>query len=232
MPEIVHRIPNCVAGFDYFTTKGRQRFCVGIDVGTQIDNTAVSIIHEVIQPLDTWGPDQRQLLSPPKRAVVAAYRLRLGLDYSKIADHLVGLRENPALLGDASWALDLTGVGRPLASLLRDRGFADFCGVVITSGDQAREVGFDEWRCAKSYLIGSLAAAMSNGALLAAEGLPDGIELRRQLEDYQIEITASGHMTANAAAGSHDDMVIATALAWFACEHIGPPHQPVTDVSW
>lgn len=232
MPEIVHRIPNTIPGFDYFTTKGRQRYVVGIDLGTQQDHTAVSIIHEVIRPLDMWGPDQRQLLSAPERAIVAAYRLRLGLDYSKIADHIVGLRENPALLGDPSVGIDLTGLGRPVASLLRERGFSDFVGVVITSGDNAREVGFDEWRCAKSYLIGSLAAAMSNGALLAAEGLPDGVELRRQLEDYQIEITASGHMTANAASGSHDDMVIATALAWFAAEHVGPPHQPVQDVSW
>ena len=232
MPEIVHRIPGAVAGFDYFTTKGRERYVVGVDLGTQIDNTAVTIIHEQIRPLNTWGPDQRQLLSPSQRAIVAAYRLRLGLDYSKIADHVADLRENPALLGDTTFAIDLTGLGRPVASLLRERGFSDFCGIVITSGDQAREVSFDEWRVAKSYLVGSMSAAMSQGKLLAAEGLPDGAELRRQLEDYQVEVTPSGHVTANAAAGSHDDMVISTALAWFACEHIGTPHQPVMDVSW
>ena len=62
---------------------------------------------------------------------------------------------------------------------------------------------------------------MSNGKLLAAEGLPDGAELRRQLEDSQVEITARGHVTANAAAGSHDDMVISTALAWFVAENVG-----------
>lgn len=232
MPELLHQIPNCVAGFDYFLTPGRTRFCVGVDIGSQIDNTAVTIIHEQIRPLDTWGPDMRQLLSPPERSIVAAYRLRLGLDYSTIADHIVSLRDNPVLPEDSSWILDLSGVGRPLASLLRERGFSDFVGVVITSGDNAREVSFDEWRCGKSYLIGGLSAAMSSGKLLAAEGLPDGVELRRQLEDYQIEITPSGHMTANAASGSHDDMVIATALAWFAAEHIGPPHQPIKDVSW
>ncbi|MDP9413250.1 MAG: hypothetical protein M3Q08_03980 [Pseudomonadota bacterium] len=190
------------------------------------------MIHEQIRPLDTWGNDQVQLLSPPERAIVAAYRLRLGLDYSKIADHIVSLRQHPALLGDATISIDGTGLGRPLLSLLRERGFSDFVSVVITSGDQAREVSFDEWRVAKSYLVGGLSAAMSTGKLLAAQGLPDGAELRKQLEDYQIEITSSGHMTANAASGSHDDMVIATALAWFAAEHIGAPHQPVQDVSW
>lgn len=232
MPALHHAIPGAVAQFDYWPTPGRQRYVVGIDLGTQIDNTAVTIIHERIRPLDTWGPDQRQLLSKPERAIVAAYRLRLGLDYSKIADHIVSLRENPALLGDATVAIDLTGLGRPVASLLRERGFSDFVGVVITSGDNAREVAFDEWRAAKSYLIGGLSAAMSNGKLLAAQGLPDREELRRQMEDYQVEVTPSGHITANAASGSHDDMVIATALAWFAAEHIGPPHQPVTDIQW
>lgn len=232
MPEMIHRIPGAVPGFDYFTTPGRQRFVVGIDLGTQVDNTAVTVIHEQIRPLDMWGPDQRQLLSAPERAIVAAYRLRLGLDYSAIADHIAALRQREALLGDPTFALDLTGLGRPVASLLRERGFSDFVGVVITSGDRAKEESFDEWRVAKSFLIGSLSAAMSQGKLLAAENLPDAAELRRQLEDYQIEVTASGHMTANAAAGSHDDLVISTALAWFAAENIGPPHKPVTDVAW
>lgn len=232
MPALHHKIPGAIANFDYWATPGRQRYVVGIDLGTQIDNTAVTIIHEQIRPLNTWGPDQRQLLAPPERAIVAAYRLRLGLDYSKIADHIVALRENSALLGDATFAIDLTGLGRPVASLLRERGFSDFVGIVITSGDQAREVSFEEWRVAKSYLVGGLSAALSNGKLLAAEGLPDAAELRRQMEDYQVEVTASGHVTANAASGSHDDMVIATALAWFAAEHVGPPHQPVTDVRW
>jgi len=232
MPILHKKIPGAVAQFDYWPTPGRRRFVVGVDLGTRQDHTAITIIEEVIQPLDTWGPDQRQLLSPPQRAIVDAHRLRLGLDYSKIADYIVGLRENPALLGDAAFAIDLTGLGRPVASLLRERGFSDFVGVVITSGDNAREVSFDEWRCGKSYLIGSLSAAMSNGKLLAAAGLPDGAELRKQMEDYVIEVTASGHMTANAMSGSHDDMVIASALGWFACEHIGVPHQPVTDVRW
>lgn len=97
---------------------------------------------------------------------------------------------------------------------------------------ESRDAGFDEWRVAKSFLVGSLSAAMSNGKLLAAEGLPDGAELRRQLEDYQVEVTASGHVTANAVAGSHDEMVIATVLAWFAAENVGPPHEPVTNVAW
>lgn len=232
MPALHHKIAGAVSGFDYWATPGRQRYVVGVDLGTQQDNTAVTIIHEQIRPLDTWGPDQRQLLSPPERAIVAAYRLRLGLDYSKIADHIVRLRENAALLGDATFAIDLTGLGRPVASLLRERGFSDFVGVVITSGDNAREVSFHEWRVAKSYLVGGLSAALSNGKLLAAEGLPDAVELRRQMEDYQVEVTASGHVTANAAPGAHDDMVIATALSWFACEHVGPPHQPISEVAW
>jgi hypothetical protein len=46
-----------------------------------------------------------------------------------------------------------------------------------------------------------------------------------------VEVTPSGHITANAASRSHDDVVIATALAWFAAERIGPPHQPVKDVA-
>lgn len=232
MPALHHRIPGAVAGFDYYATAGRERFVVGVDLGTQIDNTAITVVHEQVRPLDTWGNDSRQLLSEPERAIVAAYRLRLGLDYSRIADHIAALRRSAALLGDPVFVIDLTGLGRPVGSLLRERGFGDWHGVTITSGNEPKPVSFGEWNVGKTYLIGSLSAAMSQRKLLAAADLPDGRELQRQLEDYQIEFTASGNITANAASGAHDDLVTSTALAWFGVQHVPSPQSPLEGVSW
>lgn len=232
MPLIHYRIPGAVPGFDYIPVPGRERFLVGCDLGTQQDHTAITVLHERVRPLDRWGSDSRQLLSEREVAIVAAYRLRLHLDYSVIADHLAELRRNTALLDDPTFIIDQSGLGRPVASLLRDRAFSDFHGVTITSGNEPKKVKHGEWNVGKTYLIGCLSAALSQGKLTAAEDLPDGRELRRQLEDYQLEITASGNITANAAAGSHDDMVMSTALGWFGALHIGQAQPPLTDVVW
>lgn len=232
MPPIHQSIAGAVAGFDYYATAGRERYVVGVDLGTQVDNTAVTIIHERVRPLDSWGNDSRQLLSERECAIVAAYRLRLRLDYSQIADHLAALRRSDALLGDAAFVIDLTGLGRPVGSLLRERGFGDWTGVTITSGEQPRCVKYGEWTAPKLYLISVLSAAMSQRKLVAAEGLPDGRELQRQLEDFQVEFTVAGNVTANAASGSHDDLVMSTALAWFGVQHVPQPQRPLEDVMW
>jgi hypothetical protein len=70
------------------------------------------------------------------------------------------------------------------------------------------------------------------GAALSArsqiiEPLRDGAELEKQLSDFQLEFTQKGNMTLKAAAGSHDDYVAASALAWFGVQNcagsLGPP---------
>lgn len=232
MPTIHHSIPGAVAGFDYYPTPGFERFVVGVDLGTQVDNTAITVIHEHIRPLDRWGTNSRQILAAPEIAIVAAYRLRLGLDYSKIADHIAGLRQSSALLDDPAFVIDHTGLGRPVGALLKERGFSDWHGVTITSGSEPKQVRFDEWNVGKTYLIGSLSAGMSQRKLRAAGDLPDGRELQRQLEDYQVEFTAAGNVTANAASGAHDDLVMSTALAWFGVQHVPSPQRPIIGVVW
>lgn len=66
----------------------------------------------------------------------------------------------------------------------------------------------------KAPLIEALALAIENGRLqlLADE------TLLRELTSYQVERTATGHYRYNAPIGMHDDTVIATALAWHACQ--------------
>lgn len=67
---------------------------------------------------------------------------------------------------------------------------------------------------------------MSSGELRIAHDLPDLPALRQQMADFQVELTQSGRLTANAVSGSHDDYVIALALTTFGMGRLtslGPP---------
>lgn len=67
----------------------------------------------------------------------------------------------------------------------------------------------------KAPLIEGLALAIENGKLAL---LPDDT-LLRELTSYQLERTLMGSYRYSAPAGMHDDTVIATALAWHACQY-------------
>lgn len=66
----------------------------------------------------------------------------------------------------------------------------------------------------KAPLIEALALAFEQGEI----GIPDNPLLMSELQSYTIKRTANGNFTYSAPSGFHDDMVIATALAWHGVE--------------
>lgn len=114
--------------------------------------------------------------------------------------------------------------------MLREKGLYVY-GVSMTGGDRSTKVAHDEWRVTKGTLIESLNIALSSGELRFAHDLADMDALRQQIADFQVEVTGSGRLTANAAAGSHDDYVVALALATFAMQHVVSLGAPEV-VSW
>ena len=124
------------------------------------------------------------------------------------------------------FVVDVSGVGKAVASMLHERGFF-FHPVTWVAGDSAKEHRSDGWRVGKQYLMAQVGAALSAARLQIIEPLRDGAELEKQLSDYQVQFTQAGNMTMNAAEGSHDDMVAALAMAWFGVMHcsgsLGPP---------
>ena len=60
----------------------------------------------------------------------------------------------------------------------------------------------------KMEMVGRLAADMEHRRLM----FPEWDELRRELDAYVYQVTPSGKLTANAAAGFHDDCVWALIL--------------------
>ena len=65
----------------------------------------------------------------------------------------------------------------------------------------------------KLLLISHLDALLSAGRLQIQADLPEAETLISELQNYQIQYTAAGNLTANGRQGTHDDIVLPAALA-------------------
>ena len=59
----------------------------------------------------------------------------------------------------------------------------------------------------------SLQALLHEGRLHIQKDLTEAAELVRELQDFKVRYTESGHLTFNAREGRHDDLVLALAIA-------------------
>jgi hypothetical protein len=135
-------------------------------------------------------------------------RMPLGTPYPGIVAHvgrLLGKLPDPELV------IDYTGVGRPVFDLFTYAGISPV-GVLITGGAVETRYGAT---CGvpKLTLVSRLQALLHQGQLKIQKELSEAETLVRELQDFRVEFTATGHLTFNARAGKHDDLVLALAIA-------------------
>lgn len=186
------------------------RVQIGIDAGQLGDYSAIAVTERERQD-DGLHHHVRRL-----------ERLPLGTTYPEVASRVVEMRDGLArrsrervAAGEPGYrvliALDVTGVGRGLYDVLRERGVR-VVPVSITGADTLTERDGGEWSCGKSVLVANLLLGVQTGRL----HLPDADESRvliRELQDFRSETTRTGRTTYNAESGSHDDLITAIGLA-------------------
>jgi hypothetical protein len=107
--------------------------------------------------------------------------------------------------------VDFTGVGRGIFDMLVDAGLNP-TGVTMTGGIEVHRNGRIS-TVPKSTLVSKLVARVHSGGLVVHSDLSEWPALKQELLNFRSEVTAAGHETWNSRSGSHDDLVIATALA-------------------
>jgi len=152
-------------------------------------------------------------LPPPIFQVGHAERVPLGTSYPDIVAYVGGLLRK--LPGDTELVIDFTGVGRPIFDMFVYSGILPV-GVIITAGHTETRDGM-VFSVPKLTLVSRLQALLHKAQLKILRELDEAETLVRELQDFRVEYTAAGHLTFNARAGKHDDLVLALAIAvWLA----------------
>lgn len=197
-------------------------FLCGLDLGQAHDFSALVIAEAIEETI----PRTRAVINgfvqhtpaqkmPTRYDVRHIQRFTLGTSYPAIVEQVSSLLRRPELGRDVTLIVDGTGVGRPVVDLFRQAGGRHgFVPVVITGGDTPSMV--DGWRhVPKRELIAVVQVLLQSGRLRIGQ-FPETAVLTSELQNYRVKVTAAAHETFNAREGTHDDLVLALALAtWF-----------------
>lgn len=174
-------------------------FYTGLDLGQAQDYTALIVVEQVAYT---------------HFHTVGIKRYPLGTAYPVIVDDVCALREQK--LGHTPLIIDGTGVGRAVVDLFRAKLHRGAVAVQITAGGTAQEAEDGYWHVPKRDLIGAVQVLLQQGQLKFDASHPEAAALVKELENYQVKITAAANDTYNARDGLHDDLVLALALAvWY-----------------
>jgi len=193
----------------------------GLDLGQKRDYTALALVErsEVVY--------QERSAVTYKRFEKVEYRLRflerleLGLPYPDVVaavDEVVtALRRSRGAWANApgiSLVVDATGVGAAVVDLLRRSGLGcDIAAVTITGGEHEIQTRHG-WNVPKRDLVSELQVMYEHDELLMAADLDLAEDLIKELSDMEVKTSEKGHESFGAwRAGTHDDLVLAVALA-------------------
>ncbi|HEY7309267.1 MAG TPA: hypothetical protein VH643_07930 [Gemmataceae bacterium] len=191
-------------------------YVLGLDLGQTSDFTALAVLER--HPAET--AEQK-----PDYALRHLRRFPLGTAYTEIVPAVGAVRRNEPLR-EAPLIVDQTGVGRAVVDMLRHSA----CGaipVTITGGHATTVTADGSYHVPKKELITALQVVMQGRRLQIARSLPEAATLVRELQNFQVKITAAANETFGVwRDGQHDDLVLAVGLACWWSERVPPFEAP------
>lgn len=183
-------------------------FIIGLDLGQSKDYTAMTIIEKL-------GVE-----SPYNYHLRYLKRFPLGTAYPTIVDEVKVTTDHSEIGKEFKLAVDKTGVGAPVVDMLKRAGLRPY-EIIIHGGEAVTRDG-REIRIPKRDLISNLQVLFQSGRLKIAERIPDGQLLVKELLNFKVKISTSGHDSYEAwREGVHDDLVLSVAMAVWVGEKLG-----------
>lgn len=200
-----------------------KKYFVGLDLGQASDSTALAIIER--QERTTEVPDSRlrhimhTRPAPPLYKCSHMERLPLGTRYPAIVEFVGKILNQPELRGQSTLVVDASGVGRPVCDLFTQAGLPHVA-VTITGGDTINRDG-NAYRVPKRVLVSTLQVLLQSSRLEVA---PHALRetLIQELLNFQVTVNDNANDIYASRAGTHDDIVLAVALACWNGEHNKP----------
>jgi hypothetical protein len=195
---------------------------VAIDLGQARDFTAIA----AVEWAELQGEWDAATFAHRKYAMLRLRylkRLPLGMSYVDVVEKAAQVVQSETVAGRCHLIVDATGVGRPVVDMLQKQGLGcRLMPVTITGGEtEGHTDGF--YRIPKRNLVAGVQVLLQCGGLKAAEGLPYGEELKKELEAMEVKVTASGNTQYGAwREGAHDDLALAVMLACWGAKKMYP----------
>lgn len=201
-----------------------ESVCVGVDIGQSVDHSAIAVVARVLTS------EAQEWAAMPLYVVPYLRRFPLGTPFHQIEEEVAALWGSDYLRYTSnSIVVDKTGVGAPVVESMRRNHCLPVNAVLITSGDhEAYHPESDSFHVPKSHLVTGLQQLVQRRRFQTLEDVESRADFFNELADFSYKIDRnSGRVSYEAATErTHDDLVVATALAvWFL-----QSQRPVPDV--
>jgi hypothetical protein len=223
MADLSHIPARASHDWPQLPARARDVWVVGVDLGKSNDSTAIAIVHHTITPLETWTPNPTAKHWKQDRVqrfdLLHLQRLPLGMSYvAQVAAIREILDREPLMSHKPDSVWDQSGVGAAVVDIAKNAGIPRMHRMVITSGLECTYAGDRTHHVGKAPLISRLEASMHTKELHVAASLKESDTLRDELRDFERRTTEAGRATWSARTGSHDDTILAVAIAiWHTC---------------
>ncbi len=196
--------------------EARKLFFIGLDLGQMHDYSALAVIERNDVELDGGSAVEKHL------HLRHLERCPIGTSYPQVVEKVAKLMATPPLDGNCILVIDATGVGRAVVDMFR-KAYLRPVAVTITAGNKVTRDG-TEFGVPKRDLIGVLEASLQTGRFKVARELPEAKTLMDEMLNFKRKVSLAGRDTYEAwREGTHDDLVLAAALAeWYAERHVRP----------
>lgn len=207
-----------------------MRYVLSVDLGSEQDYTALSIIERIEKVQDRNLPmhNSRPIRNEPVLIVAELHltfmeRVPLQTPYPIIVEKIGYIMNRPEFVNQIALVVDRTGVGLPVVQMMYQAGLAPI-GIAIHGGEntKAKEDGFN---VPKRDIVTALLTAfqMKRFKLPPPSDMPIVKQFEEELTGFRMKIKQStGHDSYEAWMEKiHDDLVISAAMGvwWFDKTH-------------
>jgi len=192
-------------------------YFLGLDLGQKQDFTALAVLGR------RRGADGKFTYELQR-----LHRFELGTAYTSIIERVIRLLDKPERKGSGvrplhgcTLGLDATGVGAPVVDLFRAaRPPCKLHPVTITAG-QSATFSDGGWHVPKHCLVSTVSVLLESDRLRYNARVPFAKELSEELAKFQVKVIPSANVVYGSwREGSHDDLVLAVAIAaWLGERH-------------
>jgi hypothetical protein len=191
-------------------------------LGQSHDFTAIAVVErvELVGEFDPVVYANEEII---ERRLRHLERVPLGTPYTEIVERVGQVVQTRGVRDCCHLVVDATGVGRPVVDMLRSARLpCRLMPTLITGGEQEGSAnGYH--RVPKRDLITGLRLLLEQGMLKIAAALEHGPTLVNELADMRVKVTAAGNEQYEAwREGTHDDLVLAVALACWGLKKVYP----------